>query len=172
VAIAGPAAGGKSAVAAALAQRGHPVLADAVLPVDVEPSATAHPVTDALGLWPRGAEILGLDLGAGEIVRPKLAKRNYRFWRARSAPLAAVAILNRDAHQGKPTTVSVLGRAAVSEISPRTAMGPLLAPLGLTAVRFRWATRLASQVGVFRVDSDRHRRDLPDVADAVEALVS
>ena len=170
VAIAGTAAGGKSAVAAALALRGHQVLADATLPVDVEPSAIAHGVADALDLWPRAVELLGLDPAAGEVVRPGLAKRRFRFPAASHAPLVSVAILNRSESRGEPATEGVQGGAAVSELSQRTAMGPLLEPLGLTAQRFRWATRLASQVRVVRIDLDRYRPNLSDAADAVEAV--
>ena len=172
VAIAGAAAEGKSAVAAALALRGHPVLADAALPVDVEPSATAHGVGDALGLWPRAVELLGLDPAAGQIVRPELVKRHFRFPAASQAPLVAVVILNRYGHRGEPATEDVQGRAALSALAQRTAMGPLLEPLGLAAERFRWATRLASQVRVVRLDLDRHGPNLPDAADAVEAIAS
>jgi hypothetical protein len=172
VAIAGSAASGKSAVAAALALRGHRVLADAVVPVDVEPSSVAHGVSDALGLWPDAVEQLGLDPAAGEIVRPRLEKRSYRFPSAPFAPLAAVAVLELRAGRGALATERIQGSQALPILSVHTAMAPLLRPLGLSARHFRWATSLASHVGIFRVEVDRHRRDLTFVADAVEALAS
>jgi hypothetical protein len=172
VAIAGPASSGKSVVAAALARRGHAVLADAALPIDVEPPVTAHGVGGTVGLWPHAVELLGLDPAAGEIVRPALAKRAHRFQSAASAPLAAVAILDRNRHRREPATERLRGTAALGAVTAWTAMGPLVAPLGLTTAHFRWASGLVSQVPIVRIDLDRHRPDLPAVADAVEALAS
>ena len=172
VAIAGGPACGKSAVAAALALRGHPVLADEALPVVVEPSATARGAGDGLGLWPAAVEQLGLDSAAGEMGRPALEKRTYRFPSAPSAPLVAVVILEREAHRGAPATERLHAADALKAVAPNTAMAPLVEPLGLKAEHFRWITRLTAQVGVFRIEVDHHRRDLPAVADAVEALAA
>lgn len=178
VAIVGPAAAGKSLVAAALARRGHRVLADGALPVRIgagpdggwEP--IAEPADDAVQLWPAGVEALGLDPEAGQVIRPGLAKRRYRFTPAPEAPLATVVALSRDADFGVVTAEPASGFAATALVAAQTAMRPLVEPFGLAALHFGWTTRLATAVRVVRVRSNRHRRDFAAVADLVEELLA
>jgi hypothetical protein len=171
VALTGVAAAGKSAVAAALALRGHAVLADSALPVDIDGDVpVALAATDALELWPAAVEGLGLDPAAGAVVRPAIAKRAYRFAGAGSAPLGAVVLLDRMTDQGDPAAERVRGTESGELVARRTAMAPLLDPLGLRADHFRWVTRIAAATPVFHVRADRHRLDLGAVADVVEAL--
>jgi hypothetical protein len=171
VALLGVAAMGKSAVAAALAINGHPVLADSALPVELEGGAVARGTSDALELWPSAASQLGLDPSAGDVVRPALAKRAHRFGASEAAPLGAVALLERVMNNGDPSAERLRGRRSITTLGRFTAMLPLLEPLGLGVAHYRWLTRLATAVPVFHVKTDRHRRDLAAVAHAVEALV-
>ena len=79
VVICGAAATGKSVLAAALAARGHTVLADRVAPVVFTPGGPVVWPTDAcVQLWPPAAKVLGLDRRGAEIIRPALAKRAHR----------------------------------------------------------------------------------------------
>jgi hypothetical protein len=172
VVVTGAAAAGKSAVAAALARRGHGLLADGALPVDVAPAPVAERVDDGVHLWPRAAALLGLTAEAGEPVRPGLAKRRYR-WPAGPAgpfPVAAVAVLGRIGDAGAVSATPAAGLDAVDALLTYTAMRPVVAPLGLAARHFRWCAALAGAVPVVHVWSDRFRDDLARVADAVEAL--
>lgn len=171
VALVGVAAMGKSAVAAALALRGHPVLADSALPVELGDGPLARGTTAALELWPPAPSEVGLDRYAGEIVRPALAKRAYRFAAAESAALGAVVLLERVTNQGDPSAERLRGGKSFNTIGRFTAMLPLIEPLGLRAAHFRWVTRLATQTPVFHLKTDRHRRDLAAVADVVEGIV-
>jgi hypothetical protein len=169
IALCGPAASGKSAVAAALALRGHRMLADGALPVD--PGPVARGAADGLELWPAAVEELGLDPARGEVVRPALAKRAFRFEAAREAPLGAVVLLQRGSHEGAPVAERVRGHASARRLAHCTAMTPAVESLGLQAEHFRWVTGVAAAVPVFQLRCDRYRRDLAAVADVVEGLM-
>jgi hypothetical protein len=169
VALLGVATAGKSAVAATLADRGHRVLADSVLPVDRDARAFAS--TGEIELWPAAVDELGLDPAAGRVVRPALSKRAFAFPQAEGAPLRVAVILDRGSHQGEPAAERILGATASRTLSHYTAMAPLIAPLGLRAEHFRWVTGLAANVRVFRLRCDRRRPGLAQVADAVEGLL-
>jgi hypothetical protein len=209
VAITGLPASGKSAVAAALARRGCPVLADGAQPIRFGPAApaaaattttsatasaaastsaaasaaaavpggrlrggpVAWPADDGVQIWRDVIDDLGLDPDDGEPVRPGLAKRRFRFPAAGPAPLAAVVVLHREPDVGDVRVEQLRGREAMDAVVTYTAMRPLIAPLGLGGQHFAWSVRLTGSVRVMLVRSDRHRRDLADVADAVEALV-
>ena len=170
VGILGRPATGKSAVAAALALRGHPVLADSALPVELERGPVGWGTTDVLALWPAGARELGLDPDGGEVLRPGLIKRAHRFRPAEAAPLRAIAVLERRTNHGDPTAERMEGAAACTVVGQATAMAPLVEALGVAPAHFRWVTRLVTEVPVFHVKTDRHRDDLAAVASTVEAL--
>jgi hypothetical protein len=173
VALTGGPASGKSAVAAALALRGHAAMADSVLPVKESGGvAVATAATDALELWPDAAAALGLDPDGGRVIRPDLAKRAHSFAPAPSLPLAAVVVLERRTHQDDPVLEPRRGVAAARLVGRSTAMAPVLDGLGLRPAHLRWASWLAGTVPVFHLKSDRHRNDLAQVADAIEALVA
>lgn len=171
VALLGMAAMGKSALAAALATRGHPVLADSVLPVELGAGPLARGTTDALELWPAAAMQLGLDPDSGNVVRPALAKRAHRFAAAEAAPLAAVVLIERATNQGDPSVEPLLGRRGFNTLGRFTSMLPLVEPLGLRAAHFHWLSGVANEVSVFHVTTDRHRCDLAEVARVLEELV-
>jgi hypothetical protein len=171
VALIGPAASGKSAVAATLALRGHRVLADSALPVEVGERPWARGVAETLELWPPAIEYLGLDASAGRIVRPALEKRSHLFPAAAGATLAAIVALDRRSlDQGDPSVERMRGQPSFQLVGRATAMAPLLDPLGLRAVHFTWATRIVAEVPVFHLRADRQRRDLEAVADLVEGV--
>lgn len=169
-ALLGPGASGKSAVTAALARRGHGLLADGALPIRFEPGPVAGPADEHVQLWPDMAGRLGFDDSAGEPVRAGLAKRRHRFDPAGAAPLAAVVVLHRGAGVGALATRPATGWNATGALVAHTAMYPVIEPLGAAARHFQWCTRLAVAVRVVHLRFDRHHGDPHAVADAVEQL--
>ena len=88
VAFAGVSGAGKSVLAAALAQRGAPLLADEVLPIELCDGGRpplAHPSDTRLLLWRRAAERLGYDPAALAAARTGLE----RYW---LPPLPAASV--------------------------------------------------------------------------------
>jgi hypothetical protein len=173
VALTGGPASGKSAVAATLALRGHAVAADSALPLrrsDTGPVANA--VSDSLELWPDAAAMIGLDSVDGRVVRPALSKRAHAFRAGTTGPLGVIVVLERRTRQDAPGAERRRGGAAAQLVGRFTAMAPLLDGLGLRPAHLRWAAWLASEVPVYHVKCDRHRNDLPAVADLVERLVA
>ncbi len=139
VALVAAGAGGKSFLAAALARRGHAVLADSYLPVAVEERAVAQPQGGRLELWPRAVRVLDLDPEAGVEVRPGLTKRAIAFAAADAAPLALVVRVRRESEDAEPSLESLRGGALMSSLIFATAMRPPIGGAGLGGDHFRWA---------------------------------
>jgi hypothetical protein len=171
VALVGYGASGKSAVAATLAQRGHPVLADHWLCVDIADIARALPASAGLDLWPDVARLLALDPEAGAVVRPALTKRTFAFPASSAAPLTTIVILTRhsELETGGPRR---RGAGSIGGLHQHTAGSLLLEPLGLQVAHFGWMVALANGVQVEDLRTDRHRNDLDAVAGRIEALVA
>lgn len=76
IVIAGHSGAGKSTLAAALNRRGHPLLADAVTPLDVRnaPVVLVQPCMTDVALWRDAAEHLDFDMANMEAARPGLAR--------------------------------------------------------------------------------------------------
>jgi hypothetical protein len=186
VVITGDGASGTSTVTAALALRGHPVLADGAVPVRAPtgPARVAsgsrrpggRPVADAaddsVQLWPRAMDRLGLDPGSGAAIRPGLRKRRVRFAPASPSPLAAVVALHRHPDVGAPAIRAAAGMAGVAVLCGHTALRPAVGALAGAATHFRWATSVAAAVAVVDLCTDRHRCDLDAVADAIERIAA
>lgn len=80
VLVCGPSGSGKSVLAAELALRGHPLLADQLAPIVPRPGgALIWPTDEAVQLWPRAADRFHLPDDGAQIVRPALPKRAHRF---------------------------------------------------------------------------------------------
>ena len=139
VALVAGGAGGKSFLAAALAQRGHAVLADSYLPVSVEERAIAEPQSGRLELWPRAVRVLGLDPDAGDEVRAGLPKRAIAFAAAAAAPLALVLRVRRESVDAEASLEPLRGGALMSSLIFATAMRPPIDGAGLGGAHFRWA---------------------------------
>lgn len=145
VALVAGGAGGKSFLAAALARRGHAVLADSYLPVGVEERAIARAQTCRLELWPRGVRLLGLDPEAGAEVRSGLSKRALAFDAAASAPLGLVVRLRRESEHAEPSLEPLRGGALMSSLIFATAMRPPIDGAGLGSDHFRWAVAVGQR---------------------------
>lgn len=173
VAIVGASAAGKSAVAAALAQRGHAVLSDAVTPVALTAQGpTVEPVAPEPVLWPDMVEALGLDPDAGRIVRPALPKRAFRLARHDApAPLGFVVLLRRDGRLETPAIHAVTGAESVALLPAASWHRPLVEPLGLSVLRFDSLHRIASATRFARLERPSHASPT-ELAAMVEELAA
>jgi hypothetical protein len=172
VALVGHSASGKSAVAATLAQRGHPVLADHRLRVDVAGVPRALPAGSGLDLWPDVVGLLGLNPETGAVVRPALTKRTFAFPVGRAAPLTTIVVLIRQSELESGGGERRRGGASIGRLHEHTVGALLLEPLGLEIAHFGWMVALASGARIEDLHADRHRNDLDAVADRIEALVA
>ena len=186
VVITGHTASGTSTLTAALALRGHPVLADGAVPIHATTGSAralagsaraptgpvAEAADDSVQLWPKAMDRLGLGAGAGTEIRPGLGKRRVRFAPAARSPLAAVVALHRHPDIGAPAIRAAQGMAGVAVLCEHTALRPAVDALAGAATHFRWATAVAAAVTVVDLCTDGHRWDLDAAADAIELIAA
>ncbi|GIJ51755.1 hypothetical protein Val02_86410 [Virgisporangium aliadipatigenens] len=156
VVICGPAAGGTSALTAALALRGHGVLADRVALVTGDPPLLRR-TDDEVQLWPDMADALDIPSTVGRVVRPALAKRAYRLGPEPSAvPLRAVVLLP-GTEPGPVRLTTVDGAEERSaELHGREWHRRLVAPLLGKPARHTWAASVAGAARVLRFSGRLH----------------
>ena len=169
VVIAGPSGVGKSGAAAALALRGHAVLADAV--TLLEPRVPVHAPRPVL--WPDLVEDLDLDPSAGELVRPALPKRSFAVGtHSEGAPLGTIVLLRRDALCPAPEYTAISGAEKAGALIGLGWYRRLVGPLGLAAARFARLSDLAASTDCFELARPRDRCSPRAVADAIEELAA
>lgn len=168
VALCGRPAVGASALAAGLAQRGHPVLADGWLPVDAV-TTRVEPVTSEIALWPDIAALVGA--GEGRPVRPGLEKRRHAYTAGREAPLETLVVVSRYDWEAEASADLVKGGSALEQVLELMCQPYLAGPLGREGGRFAWAAALASRCAVHVLEIDRFRAGVEEPALAVERLV-
>jgi hypothetical protein len=150
VALCGPSAAGKSALAAALAQRGSSVLSDAVTVVSIDSLSgrpAVWPVASEPVLWPDSAEELGLLSAPSRRVRPLLPKRAYRLGPPAPAPptpLAALVVLRPEPGQSEVAIEPLEGATKLHTLLAVRWYQRLVDPLGLSAAQFDLLTRVAA----------------------------
>jgi hypothetical protein len=199
VLVCGGAGAGKSAVAAALACRGHRLLGDAIGLVDLaddadgagEPDeagddvdaheaavrrgAVALPTSDEVVVGPEVLRDLCLPPGAGRGTRPGLLARTVALGRpGRAAPLTHVVLLERsdEALPGRRTARTLLPPPKVASSLAPVRWHPELADGLLGAEAFSsWATALAGAVPFSTVRWSAGA-SLAETADAVEELAT
>jgi hypothetical protein len=172
VAVCGPPAAGKSALAAALARRGHPVLADAVTAVAAQPVdlPTVSAVAPQLALWPDTAAELELDGHESRIIRPAIAKRAYALGPPPApAPVGMVVFLSADVTRTEPAVEAVEGMEKLQALLAARWHGRHVDALGLEAAHFGIAARLAG-VRCVRLARPRRGTSLDALAQLVEEL--
>jgi hypothetical protein len=172
VAFAGAGGMGKSIIAATLHQRGHGLLGDDILAVDVRNGyPVALPGFPYLKLWPDAVASLGCIPEALPRLRPELEKRGYRITTGFSPaplPLKCIYVLNRGP---EPKIEPLCPPEALIELMPHwygARFGTeLLQALGLAA-HFLQCTTLVNKTTVCRLERPDSLSSLPDVVRLVE----
>jgi hypothetical protein len=168
----GSSGAGKSTLAAALAQRGYPLVTDDVCTVSIEPGAAPQVHSDGrqLKLWAQAIDRLELAPGRGERVRAKLEK----FYVTPSEvfsdplPLGAVYMLR----EARPPHVAGIDKPNVVDgalLLRRNAYRPrLIRQLNQRATYFRAAADIANAAGVYHLTRALDFAKMPDVIAALE----
>lgn len=182
VALAGPAAMGKSTLAFALAARGHRVLADNVSVIDASAygGPAAIPVVSFVNLWRdslRNAEAGGLALphAQPECMRPELGKFQIRIGEtspARGAlPLRAVLALLIDPMAREPRLESVRGLEAIRLITNQVSLRRATLALWARDRLFQDSSRIAAKCFIGQLRLRHAFSDLEKLAIFAEAAV-
>jgi hypothetical protein len=163
---------GKSTMAASLLARGHELLSDDVLAVDVRaPTPIALAGFPHLKLWPDSLNCLGHDVVDLPRLRPELEKRGQRLSKGYSgapAPLKGIFVLDRG---DEPEIRTLRAWDALTAIIPHwyaARFGPdLVQALGMSS-HFLQCAALTRSVPVSRLARPNDLNALPDVARMVE----
>lgn len=164
----GGAGWGKSTTAAALHSHGCPVVADDIVPLELEGArARVLPGFPHLKLWLEVASTLGSDPAEWSRIYPELAKgyqRTEQGFSGRPRPLAAIYLLA----EGDELAIEPVGaRDAMIELV-RHSWAPSLFHALAPREHFDHCTRLARQVPLRRLTRPRRLDLLADLADLVE----
>lgn len=166
VVLAGLSGAGKSGLAAALALRGHALLADAVTSLGpvIEPHAPA-PV-----LWPDLVAQLDLDPAAGELVRPALPQRAFPALapEAGAAPLGAVVYVGRNALYPAPVVEAMTGGEKATALVGTAWFRRVVEGLSLAGNRFGQIAEIAASTRFVKVIRPRDACSVIELADLVE----
>ena len=170
--------GGKSSLAAALMQAGHPLLTDDILPVERRQEAFwGRPGYPQMRMWPDQAQhFLGYyeDL---DIVHPAYPKRRVPVGENGLGafcevpqPLACLYIPERrdpDARETQVEITPILGVEALTSLLGQSFALGIVEALGLQASRFSFFASLASQVPMRRLVYPEGYEQLPRVRRAI-----
>ena len=174
VAIAGNAGGGKSTTAAALHARGHDMVADDLLAIDLGEGSgrpILHPGFPQFKLWPEAAAALGDDADTLPRIRPgldKRARRVTRGFRQVPLPLGLIYVLEEGtAYEIQP----IRPPEALEELMRHSYYVPAIAS-GETPRHFLQCASLASKVPVRRLRRPRSIPGLPNLIKLVEEDVA
>ncbi len=173
IAFAGEKGAGKSIMAAALHARGHELLADDILAINMLPECPlALPGFPYLKLWPDAVAALGYAPEMWPRLHPQAEKRGCRLtarFATASVPLKSIYLLK----QGQELKIEPLcPREALLELLPHwygARFGPeLLQELGLSTHFLQCAT-LVNKINVYRLERPDCLAGLADAARLVEA---
>jgi hypothetical protein len=166
--------GGKTGLAAALMQAGHPLLTDDILPVE-EIAGTFHvrPGYPQMRMWPDEAAHFLERPEELPIVLPGLAKRRvpvgaggFGVFRGISLPLAGLYIAERRT-EGSVEILDVSPRDALIELVRHSFSPHLVEAAGLQPARFDLFARLVRNVPVRRLVYPSGFERLPEVVEIV-----
>ena len=161
---------GKSTMAAALHARGHGLVADDVVPVEVGESdfPKVYPGFPQLKLWPDTATSLGEALEQLPRLHPRLEKRARRAtqrFAQESLPLKRVYVLA----EGSPQRIEPLSaQEALVELVRHSYTVRLLEATGTAATHFLQCSTLVNKVPIRRLLKSQCLEDLPELARMVE----
>ena len=168
----GASGAGKSTIAAALAQRGYPLVTDDVCAITGIGGATpmVHPDGRQLKLWAQAIDRLDLIKRRGGRVRNALEKFYVepREVFTKPLPLGAVYAL-REARPPYAPGIARPNVVAAALVLRRNAYRPLLvSQMGQTADYFRAATTIANSAGIFHLTRALDFSVMPDVVGWLE----
>ena len=175
IAFAGPAGAGKSTIAAALALRGCPIVADDCLAfVQARDVVEVVPGYPGVRLWPEAARSLRIDAGQDGRVAHYTRKQRTHLGRGRfhatATPLRAVFVLGRRRTAGQPSRMRTLGaRDRIMSLVPYAWVIDVADPARL-AVVFDQLCDVALRVPIVRLNVRDGRRMLARSAEEVLAL--
>ena len=168
----GPSGAGKSTIAAALAQRGFPLVTDDVcaISLNVASMPTVHPDGRQLKLWQQAIDRLDLTVQQGERVRNRLGKFYVEPGEAaaQALPLGAVYALReaRPPHKPGIERPNVVDAALLLR---RSAYRPqLVARMNQKAGYFHAATTIAAAAGIYHLTRDMSFAAMPAVITSLE----
>ncbi len=171
VAFLGGSGWGKSTLAAALQQRGHPLVADdfIAVPIDAEAGAPrVYPGFPQLKLWPEAAASLGTDAAQLPRVHPGFEKRAQRLsagFAHEALPLGGLYVLA----EGEPAGIQPLDKqAALVELVRHSYMSHTLPPAA-AAAHLRQCAAVLRQVGLSQLRRPKYLPGLPAICAMVEA---
>jgi len=169
IAFVGEKGQGKSTMASALHARGHPLLVDDFVAVDLATSPpSAYPGFPQMKLWPEAAAMLGATIADMPRIRPDLEKRSHRLaggFAETAVPLRQILALGDGDHE------------AIEPLPPHQAFMRLIDNSYLLLLvhetntqpdHFRKVVRLAGAVPVMLLKRRRKLELLADVARLVE----
>jgi hypothetical protein len=172
--LCGVSATGKSTLAAALAQRGHAALADAVVAISPDGERpVVRPVAPESVLWPDAARSLGLQREPGRLVRPGLSTTAYRLGpESGTAPLAAIAMLHVGRTSSESALEAIAGGVTVQMLLAARWHPQLAGPLRGAAGHFEALTRLAAGVRCVHVVRPLRSDSIARLVELVEGLAA
>jgi hypothetical protein len=169
----GPSGAGKSTLAAALADRGYPLLADdlCVLSIDERGVPLAHPDGGRLKLWARAVEALGAGERRGAPVRSMLGKYYVEPPAVAGGPLPVARIYQLREARGPVAPGIERANAVDAALLVRlSAYRPLLVLLlRQLATYFEASIGVARAAGVFRYARTMGLAGLPDAVAELQA---
>ncbi len=172
VAFIGAKHAGKSTMAAALHARGHAMLTDDVLALDLtegeSDTARALPGFPQFKLWPESASALGEDLEKLSPLHPQLEKRALRpgkGFQKTPLPLKRIYVLSESP---MISSERLSARDAFMQLISHSYAARFLGEAGAGPKHFRRCHRLVQQVPVYRLQRPCHLSQLPSVTCFVE----
>jgi hypothetical protein len=168
----GASGAGKSTLAAALAQRGFPLVTDDICAIAVTGAGTpmVHPDGRQLKLWAQAIERLDLAGRRGERVRARLEKFYVEPSEAHSEPLPLGAVYAlREARPPHAPGIESPNVVDAALILRRNAYRPLLVNrMGQKADYFHAATTIANIAGIFHLTRALDFTAMPEVISCLE----
>ncbi len=176
IALLGNSGYGKSTMAAALLERGYPLITDDVLVLEFKgQEVLAHPSLPRIKLLPESADAflqgkrsMPMNKFTHKMIFPLKGEQHI----AQPVPLAALYLIPpRSSHSSKITIRRTSGRASFLPIIQNTFNTTVRAPLRLKR-QFEFANRLITAVPVKRMSYPKRLELLPAVIDAILADLS
>jgi hypothetical protein len=168
----GSSGAGKSTLAAALAQRGYPLVTDDFCTITPNGSGTplVHPDGRQLKLWAQAIDRLDLAQRRGERVRQNLEKFYVEPAEVFTEPLLLAAVYAlREARPPHKPGIENPNVVDATSLLRRNAYRPLLVRrMGQKANYFHAATTIANAVGIFHLTRTLDFAKMPEVIGSLE----